>query len=41
VLEQVEEGADEEEEPEEPISLPGSGKVGISDRDEFRPSSTC
>jgi hypothetical protein len=46
VLEQVEEGADEEEaedeeDPEETGSRPGPGRVGISDRDEFSPANTC
>ncbi len=39
--EEAEEGAEEEEEPEEPVSRPGPGRVGISDRDEFRPANTC
>ena len=43
VLEQVEEGADEEEaeEPEEPVSRLCPGRVGITDRDELCPAITC
>ena len=36
-----EEEAEEEEESEEPGSRPGPDKVGISDREEFRPANTC
>jgi hypothetical protein len=39
--ESMEEGADEEGEAEGAGSRLGSGGAGISDRDEFRPASTC
>ncbi len=38
---EAEEGAGEEEESEEPGSRPGRDRVGISDRDEFRPANSC
>jgi hypothetical protein len=42
MLEQVEEVAEEEEEPgEPPVSRPVPDWVGISDRDEFRPANSC